>query len=56
VSEHGYGNHIFVKRGTKHRIACDGSVAVEIIEVQVGDSFEESDIVRFSDDYGRSDG
>lgn len=56
VSERGYGEHIFVKRGTKHRIACDeGAPAVQIIEVQVGDSFAETDIIRYSDDYGRSD-
>jgi mannose-6-phosphate isomerase-like protein (cupin superfamily) len=48
-----YGDHVFVKRGTKHRIACTGSEPVEIIEVQTGDSFAEEDIVRYSDDYGR---
>ena len=48
-----YGDHVFVKRGTRHRIACASDVPVEIIEVQVGDSFEEEDIVRYSDDYGR---
>jgi mannose-6-phosphate isomerase-like protein (cupin superfamily) len=49
----GYGEHIFVKRGTKHRIACSGQQPTEIIEVQVGESFAEEDIVRYSDDYGR---
>ncbi len=53
VSEHRYGDHIFVGRGTKHRIACGGPEPVEIIEVQVGDSFAEEDIVRYSDDYNR---
>jgi mannose-6-phosphate isomerase-like protein (cupin superfamily) len=48
-----YGDHVFVKRGTRHRIACIGEVPVEIIEVQVGESFEEEDITRYSDDYGR---
>lgn len=51
-----YGDHVFVKRGTRHRIACSGSEPVEIIEVQTGDSFEEEDIVRYSDDYGRTTG
>ena len=51
-----YGDHVFVKRGTRHRIACAaGSEPVEIIEVQTGDSFEEEDIVRYSDDYGRTE-
>lgn len=49
-----YGDHVFVKRGTRHRIACTSQEPVEIIEVQVGDSFAEDDITRYSDDYGRS--
>lgn len=49
-----YGDHVFVKRGTRHRIACEGPEPVEIIEVQTGDSFEEEDITRYSDDYGRT--
>jgi mannose-6-phosphate isomerase-like protein (cupin superfamily) len=48
-----YGDHVFVKRGTRHRIACEGPEPVEIIEVQTGDSFAEEDITRYSDDYGR---
>jgi mannose-6-phosphate isomerase len=51
--EHSYGESVFVPRGTKHRIACVGSEAVEIIEVQTGDAFPEEDIVRFEDDYDR---
>jgi len=48
-----YGQHVYVPRGTKHRITCGGDEPVEIIEVQIGESFEEEDIVRYSDDYGR---
>lgn len=48
-----YGQHIFIRRGTKHRLASVGLSPVEIIEVQTGDSFAEEDIVRFNDDYGR---
>jgi mannose-6-phosphate isomerase-like protein (cupin superfamily) len=55
TTSHSYGEHIYVKRGTRHRIACPGSENVEIIEVQVGDSFAEDDITRYSDDYGRAD-
>ena len=54
TTAYGYGEHIFVKQGAKHRIACDGPEPVEIIEVQVGDSFAEEDIVRYSDDYNRA--
>jgi mannose-6-phosphate isomerase-like protein (cupin superfamily) len=50
-----YGKHIFIARGTKHRIACAGDSPVEIIEVQVGDDFPEEDIVRYADDYHRAD-
>jgi mannose-6-phosphate isomerase-like protein (cupin superfamily) len=50
-----YGDHIFVKRGVKHRIACNGQEPVEIIEVQTGEAFPEEDIVRYSDDYNRVD-
>ncbi len=52
--EKSYGQHVFIKRGTKHRIACVGSDPVEIIEVQVGDGFPEEDIVRYADDYHRA--
>lgn len=51
-----YGQHIFIKRGTKHRVACGSDVPVEIIEVQVGDGFPEEDIIRYADDYHRADG
>ena len=47
------GDYVFVRRGTRHRIACEGSEPVEIIEVQVGDSFDEDAITRYSDDYNR---
>lgn len=53
TSDYKWGEHIFVPRGTKHRIACQGNEPVEIIEVQIGESFAEEDIVRYSDDYGR---
>jgi len=49
-----YGDHVFVKRGVKHRIACGGDEPVEVIEVQIGEAFPEEDIVRYSDDYNRS--
>jgi mannose-1-phosphate guanylyltransferase/mannose-6-phosphate isomerase len=30
-----------------------GNLLLEIIEVQMGESLDEDDIVRFNDDYGR---
>lgn len=53
TNDYDYGQHIFVRRGTRHRIACQSNEPVEIIEVQIGESFAEEDIVRYSDDYGR---
>ncbi len=49
-----YGDHVFIKRGVKHRIGCQGPEPVEIIEVQTGDAFPEEDIVRYVDDYNRA--
>ncbi len=54
TTEYRYGEHVYVPRGTKHRISNSGNVAVEIIEVQTGESFAEEDITRYSDDYGRA--
>lgn len=50
----GYGQHVYIPRGTRHRVACVGDDMVEIIEVQVGDGFPEEDITRFADDYNRA--
>lgn len=47
------GQHIFIPAGSKHRIINNSKQTVEFIEVQVGVSFEETDIVRYQDDYGR---
>jgi len=49
-----YGSHIYIPRGTKHRLENLGTETLVLIEVQVGDSFEETDIVRYSDIYNRS--
>jgi mannose-6-phosphate isomerase-like protein (cupin superfamily) len=48
-----YGEHVFIKRGVKHRLACKGDEPLEVIEVQTGDAFPEEDIVRYADDYQR---
>lgn len=53
TTDYSYGDHVFVKRGVKHRIACVGDQPVEVIEIQTGEAFPEEDIVRFSDDYDR---
>lgn len=47
------GTHIFVPRGSVHRLANDQAEALIIIEAQVGRYTGEDDIVRLQDDYGR---
>ncbi len=44
---------IFIKAGQKHRIANKTKDPVVFIEVQTGNTLDESDIVRFEDKYGR---
>ena len=48
-----YDDVIKIPRRAKHRIANTGKKELVFIETQTGDSFEEEDIVRYSDDYGR---
>ena len=45
----------FIPQGSKHRIANPGKLPMEMIEVQTGNYLGEDDIVRFEDQYGRSD-
>ncbi len=47
------GEHIFIPREARHRIANNGKMDAELIEVQLGEYFGEDDIVRFEDDYNR---
>lgn len=47
------GSTVFVPENTKHRITA-GESGLEFIEVQLGESFSEEDIVRFEDDYERT--
>lgn len=45
---------IFIPKGSKHRIINESDNVAELIEVQIGESVAESDIVRLQDDYGRT--
>ena len=40
--------------GTVHRLANPGKIQLELIEVQVGSYLGEDDVVRVTDQYGRS--
>ncbi len=45
----------YIPLGHKHRLANRGRMPLELIEVQSGAYLGEDDIVRYEDDYGRSD-
>ncbi len=47
------GQHIFIDKEAKHRIENPTTDELVFLEVQLGESFCESDIVRYEDDYGR---
>jgi mannose-1-phosphate guanylyltransferase/mannose-6-phosphate isomerase len=47
------GNSFFVSKNQKHRIINKTEDKVVIVEVQIGESFSEDDIIRFDDKYGR---
>lgn len=49
----GFGEHVFISVGAKHRVRNPGETPLVFVEVQVGDLLDENDIVRVSDDYGR---
>ncbi len=44
---------IYIKAGTRHRVANEGRIELVLIEVQSGDYLDEDDIERFEDVYGR---
>ncbi len=45
--------HIFIPKGSVHRLENKGAEDLIVIEVQNGDYLEEDDLVRIEDDYGR---
>ncbi len=45
----------YIPLGTTHRLENPGKIPLELIEVQTGGYLGEDDIVRFEDDYGRSE-
>jgi mannose-6-phosphate isomerase-like protein (cupin superfamily) len=49
------GQAIDIPRGAAHRIANPGTDLLTFIEIQTGEYFGEDDIVRFEDDYGRTE-
>jgi mannose-6-phosphate isomerase-like protein (cupin superfamily) len=47
------GQSIDIPRGALHRVRNTGETDLVIVEVQTGDYFDENDIERVEDDYGR---
>ena len=47
------GQSIDIPRGALHRVSNAGPSDLVIVEVQTGDYFDENDIERLEDDYGR---
>ena len=48
------GEKIFIPRGTVHRLSAAGEREVRILEISFGE-FDEEDIVRLEDVYGRAE-
>lgn len=47
------GESIYIPAGVEHRLENSGILPLEILEVQMGESVAEEDIVRLEDKYGR---
>ncbi len=47
------GESTYISSGYKHRLANNGKLLLEVIEVQIGSYLGEDDIIRFLDDFGR---
>ena len=45
---------VYVKVGQKHRISNNTNSILELVEVQIGKTLSEKDIVRIDDIYGRA--
>lgn len=52
VTEAGPGDNFSIPRGTKHRVK-GGAAGITFLEIALGD-FDETDIIRLEDKYGRS--
>lgn len=48
------GDTTFIPVGERHRLANYGTEQLELIELQMGQHLEESDIHRIEDNYGRA--
>lgn len=49
------GESVYIPMNAKHRLENPGKIPLTLIEVQIGEYLGEDDIVRFNDDFGRSE-
>lgn len=49
-----YGELLVIPVGAKHRLSNRGDITLIVVEIQLGEAFEEEDIVRYEDDYSRA--
>jgi mannose-6-phosphate isomerase-like protein (cupin superfamily) len=49
----GPGDSVSIPIGAIHRVAANTDTTLTFVEIQTGTSFDESDIVRHEDDFGR---
>jgi mannose-6-phosphate isomerase-like protein (cupin superfamily) len=47
------GTSVDIKVGEKHRLSANSTEELTVIEVQTGTNFDEDDIKRYEDDFGR---
>lgn len=52
-AKYGVNSHVYIPQGKIHRLENVGSDPLILIEVQLGSSISEDDIVRLDDKYGR---
>lgn len=48
------GQSVDIPRGAFHRVLNPGNADLVIVEIQTGESFDENDIERAEDDFGRA--
>ncbi len=49
------GEHIFIPKQARHRLANPGTEPINIVEIQLGSYLGEDDIIRYEDDYQRDE-
>ena len=49
------GRSLSIERGAWHRLENQSNNPIQVIEIQYGTNFDENDVERRADDYGRVD-